>query len=1147
MRPFVGLALLLLVVGPLAAQPLVFEAEKVSGPADAWGENTNPQDKWNLWSKDSDAEKKWSGGVVLQSPQVMADREKPEDGAPVLHTVLTDIPKGTYVIEIKYGRDLGVSLDNKEWQRLSDLGGRLGKFDIDGKFEFWVDDRYADRNSPGFGYYDTITLTATQPETMGVANGGFEFGKGLGDSGWAAWSRENKHTAELVSDGHTGRAAKLSHTGERDFALTNAGRLSVRPGEVYLATAWIKCQETDSANLDVVANSGGKLLSWSLASDGVWGDTDWRKIEAKAIIPAACDQIYLRITGGGKATVWVDDVAIQKLDEKPPVAKPKTKVTGWAKTRVEEKLDRAVVAMPVEGGKVYVGWRLLKSDPPTVAFNVYRGTGRMLPVKLNDTPLTQTTDFVDEQPPLDKDNMWFVKPVVGGKELTPSDTALLPRNPEVKPYLGFKLQGDYTFQKVGLGDLNGDGKLDYVIKQPQDNIDPYQSYWTKSPETYQLEAYLHDGTFLWRYDMGWGIERGIWYSPYVVWDFDGDGRAEIAVKTSEGDPRASDGRVLSGPEYCSILDGQTGKEKARVTWPSRKDFGGGLSGYNLASRNQIGVAYLDGKTPCLIVARGTYTVMVAVAYQYHNGKLQELWKWDNREESDGRNWRGQGAHWMHSGDVDGDGRDEVVLGSCTIDDDGKGLWTTGLGHPDRCFLSDIDPARPGLEVFYHLETPQKEKGLCVVDAKTGEFVWGLPEVTHHVGWGQAADIDPFHPGMEVWASEDPKGDPKQEKYKGNPPQWLLTSKGEILARDEKVPPVEVVYWDADGQRELVSGGRIFKYLGGGTVAQGIEGGRSFWADIIGDWREELVTSVKGELRIYTTTIPATDRHVCLLQDPIYRIDVAHLAMGYQQNPMLGYFLKQLSPSMWPSASASTIVIGQPVPAKVTLAAPPEQAITGKLTLTPDPLVTVSPAVVDLSAAAGQAAEAAFAVTLKEAPPLLYGGKSVNINAEFVSATPGAPTLRTVLALKVEEKPLESVPMAQAEDFGEQTGGQVQVRTDKFGAVGKAISHWDTAGHTLQWKINVPQAGKYWLVLRYCTPAGAQRETTVDGLAPLKQGFGGTGGFGSETASDWAHQAVRGADGNRFVFDLTAGEHVVKMVNLDGKGMNLDYVALVPIK
>jgi len=1126
------------------AQPLVFEAEAVSEPKEAWRENITPQDKWNLWSKDTDAEKKWSGGKVLQSPPVLADREKPEDGAPVLHTVLTGIPKGTYVVQIKYGRDLGVSLDNKTWRRLSELGGQLGSFEIDGKFEFWVDDRFADKNNPGFAYYDCIILTPTLPEIRGVVNGGFEYGRDIADSGWTMWSRDNKHTAEIVPEGQKGRAAKITHSGERDFAFTNSGRLKVQPGEAYLATAFMKCQDTHSASLDIVAMSGGKVLSWSLASDGVWGTIDWRKVEAKAFIPQGCDEIYVRVTGSGQATVWIDEVALQKLDEKPPTPQPKTKVSGWAKQRVEEKLDRGLMARPLEGGKVYLGWRLLKSDPPEVAFNVYRATGRMRPVKLNKEPIRQTTDFVDDNPPLNRDNRWFVKPVINGKEQAASDTVSLPANPEIKPYISIQLQGDYTIQKVGLGDLNGDGKLDYVIKQPADNIDPYGPYWTPSPDTYKLEAYLHDGTFLWRYDLGWGIERGIWYSPYIVWDLDGDGKAEVAAKTSEGDPRGPDGRVISGPEYLSILDGLTGREKARVAWPSRKDFGGGLSGYNLASRNQLGIAYLDGKTPCLIVARGTYSVMLAIAYQYHGGKLEELWRWDNREEKNGRNWWGQGAHWMHCGDVDGDGRDEVVLGSCVIDDDGKGLWTTGLGHPDRCFLTDIIPERPGLEIFYHLEPAQKQNGLCVVDARTGEIIWGLQEQTWHVGSGNVGDIDPFYPGQEVWAHEDPKGDPKGERYKGNPPKWLLTARGELLARDEKVPPIETIYWDADALKELISGNRIYKYQGA-TVFQGLEGGRVFWGDILGDWREEIITSVRGEMRIYTTTIPATDRHVCLLQDPIYRIDVAHLAMGYAQNPVLGYYLTQRSPALWLDSSSASLRYGEPVRITARLISPPHQATAGQLRVEADlaPLVDIMPAQSPISVPAGQSAQAEFTIALKERPPQLSGGKIVHIKVLLE----GAAKISNMMALKVEEEPLQDVPMAQAEDFVSQTGGAVQIRDDKAGAVGKAISHWDTQGHSLQWRISISQAGRYWLILRYCAPTSVQREIIVDNLPPIRQTFGATGGFGSATVSDWAHQAVRDADGNRFVFDLSAGEHIIKMNNVDGRGMNLDYLAFVSVK
>ncbi|MDP6507247.1 MAG: FG-GAP-like repeat-containing protein, partial [Planctomycetota bacterium] len=312
-------------------------------------------------------------------------------------------------------------------------------------------------------------------------------------------------------------------------------------------------------------------------------------------------------------------------------------------------------------------------------------------------------------------------------------------------FISIPLQGDYTFQKAGIADLNGDGRYDFVIKQPNSNIDPYRFYWHPSPESYTLEAYLHDGTFLWKRKLGWSIERGIWYSPYVVFDFDGDGKAEVAVKTGEGDPRNEDGRVLKGAEYLSILDGMTGKEMARVPWPSRKGFKGSYA-YNLASRNQLGIAYLDGKTPCIMVGRGTYTLMKLEAWQFHAGKLEQLWNWNSDEEPGGR-YRGQGAHFMHCADVDEDGRDEVILGSCVIDDNGDGLWSTGMGHPDHCYLGDIDPSRPGLEIYYGMETRQLRNGTCLVEARTGKVIWGLKERTYHVhSTGLCADLDPLTPG-----------------------------------------------------------------------------------------------------------------------------------------------------------------------------------------------------------------------------------------------------------------------------------------------------------------------------------------------------------------------------------------------------------------
>lgn len=547
-----------------------------------------------------------------------------------------------------------------------------------------------------------------------------------------------------------------------------------------------------------------------------------------------------------------------------------------------EKLDRGLVAMSVARGKVYLSWRLLADDPLDVAFNVYRQEEDCPPEKLNKASITQTTDFLDDDPAAGINCTYIVCPITNGKEGPPFGWVAA----DDKPYKSIRLKGGHTFQKAGIADLDGDGAYDFVIKQPNGNVDPYIHYWKPSPETFKLEAYLASGKFLWRHDMGWAIERGIWYSPYIVYDLDGDGKAEVAVKTGVGDPRDKDGRVQTGPEYLSILDGMTGKPVARIDWPPREWFKDTSRPYNYASRNQLGVAYLDGegKNPYLIVERGTYNMIVVIAYKYENGKLSEHWRWDNRKEP--RSYWGQGAHWLHAADVDEDGRDEVVIGSAVIDDNGKSLWTTGLGHPDHLYVGDIDPTRPGLEIYYGMESRQKERnGMCLVEAATGKIIWGHEGFTRHVhGQGLCSDLDPRYPGSECYSADT------DEKKKF---AWckLRTAQGEVIGEEDLggFNPW-AAYWDADLQRELVRKGRIDDYLGG-TIFKPIEGKRTIVvADILGDWREELVVTDPGELRIYTTTIPARDRRVCLMQDRLYRLNVAMSAMGYTQVPMTSYDL-----------------------------------------------------------------------------------------------------------------------------------------------------------------------------------------------------------------------------------------------------------------
>ena len=586
--------------------------------------------------------------------------------------------------------------------------------------------------------------------------------------------------------------------------------------------------------------------------------------------------------------------------------------TVWAvcaagAAQAPERLDRGMVAVHAAPGKVYLGWRLLRADPAQIAFHVYRSTAGGRPVRLNREPLTQSTNFVDEGAPLDRENAWWVRPVAGGREREASARAELPANPPLRQYLSIKLQGDYTVNKLAVADLDGDGKMDYVIKQPGASIDPGESYWRRSPDTYKLEAYRHDGAFLWRKDLGWNIELGVWYSPLVVFDLDGDGKAEIALKSAPtgADYRDAEGHVLRGPEYCSILAGTTGQEITKVDWIARGNVAdwGDQSG-NRASRNVIGAAYLDGNRPSLLVHRGTYTTMRVDAYNLFDRQLRKLWSWNGDEENP--RVRGQGMHGLKAADLDQDGRDELVLGAAALDDNGKLLWNTGLGHPDVVYVADIDPARPGLEIAYGHEWKQAENGICVVEARTGKILWGLKAPTTHIhDQGMVADLDPSRPGMEIYGAEA-----DGSRF------WLHSAQGELLASEDMGGnSPHALYWGdgpikayipgpsrfrragprpkaAPGERaalvppradSIVS--RILKYKGPqiGDITGRIVG----LADVIGDWREEIITSVEGELRIYTTTIPATTRRATLLQDRLYRNDTAFEAIGYFFPPQLG--------------------------------------------------------------------------------------------------------------------------------------------------------------------------------------------------------------------------------------------------------------------
>ena len=540
-----------------------------------------------------------------------------------------------------------------------------------------------------------------------------------------------------------------------------------------------------------------------------------------------------------------------------------------------EKLDRGLTALQRPDGAVFLSWRLLESDGKNIAFDILRAkAGADDAVTLTADKIHRLTCFLDKTTGKSGNYTYELRRHLWRKsnrkpEALAKATISLTADP--KPYISIPLDGGYDFQKVGVGDLDGDGALELLIKQPNFNTDPYQKpgYWKKSNTTYKIEAYsLADKKMLWRHDMGWSIEAGIWYSPWIIYDVDGDGRAEVYCKAGQGDPRDKKGLVQTGPEWLIKLDGRTGKEVARAEWPSREGFGQ----YNYYCRNFLTVAHLDGKTPSLIIQRGTYNL---IKMQALDKNLKQIWYWDTTQED--KKYGGQSGHGLITADIDADGRDELVMGSAVIDDNGKGLWTQQMGHPDVFYVADITDNNPGLEIFYALETRQKADGLMVVDAKTGRKLWTHKEPTFHLhGQGMAADILAEYPGVECFGGE-----------RDFDKRWLYSADGKLIKFYENKMTLtpRPLWWDADAQKEVVIGSSIMNW--DGDTIQPIEGRPIAVMDCLGDYREELITTLKGELRIYTTTIPAKDRRVCLLQDRQYRLGVLAQTMGYYYPATLG--------------------------------------------------------------------------------------------------------------------------------------------------------------------------------------------------------------------------------------------------------------------
>ena len=423
-----------------------------------------------------------------------------------------------------------------------------------------------------------------------------------------------------------------------------------------------------------------------------------------------------------------------------------------------EKLDRGLVAVRESENVVNISWRYFSSDSITASFDIYRN-GK----KINKVPIANTTYFKDHKAP--RRTLTYEIRTVGKSKKAPvesfsktlSDSAFTGyiNIPLDIPAEGTTTLGQryfYSANDASIGDVDGDGEYEIILKwEPSNAHDNAHDGFTGNV---YFDCYKLNGRKLWRIDLGKNIRAGAHYTQFMVFDLDADNKAEVVMKTADGtkdgkgniigdptaDYRNKNGRILTGPEFLTVFEGQTGKAVHTTDYipPRGNLMSWGDDEANRADRFLACIAYLDGEHPSVVMCRGYYTRSVLAAFDYKDGKLTNRWVFDS--DSPGNEaYAGQGNHNLRVGDVDGDGCDEIIYGSCAIDNTGKGLYSTGMGHGDAMHLTAFDPASKKLQVWDCHEN--KRDGSSFRDAETGKVIFQVNS-NIDVGRCMAADIDP---------------------------------------------------------------------------------------------------------------------------------------------------------------------------------------------------------------------------------------------------------------------------------------------------------------------------------------------------------------------------------------------------------------------
>ncbi|TDC83643.1 carbohydrate-binding protein [Micromonospora sp. KC606] len=706
----------------------------------------------------------------------------------------------------------------------------------------------------------------------------------------AAATRYEAETSPATCDGsidsnHTGFSGSGFCNG--NGAVGAAAQFTVTASTAGTASIGIRYANGASANrpADVLVNGTVAHSGAAFDATGAW--STWATKTLTVAVNAGSNTIRLSpTTANGLANI---DYLDFEIGGTPPTTPPPT---GSGKQM--EDLDRGVISVRSGSGNL-VSWRLLGYESLSTGFNVYRGS-----TKVNSAPITNSTNLLDSGAP--SDASYTVRAIVNGAEQPASAPSLRFAGGNHLDVPISRPGSNYTAGDASVGDADGDGQYEIFLKwDPSNQKDNAQSGVTSNV---YIDAYRLNGQRLWRIDLGRNIRAGAHYTQFQVYDYDGDGRAELAVKTGDGTVsgtgqvigngsalhRNSDGYIITGPEYLTMFNGLTGAVLSTVNFePARGNIcdWGDCKG-NRGDRFLAGTAYLDGQRPSVIMARGYYEKSTVAAWDFRNGALTLRWKFDSGNA--GRQWTGRGAHSLSIADVDGNGTDEVVYGGMTINANGTGRYTTSFyAHGDALHVSDFVPSRAGQEIWM-IHEQSSGAAATLRDANNGSVIMQKNNTCNCEGpaRGVAGDIHAGNAGGEFWGSGTGLGN-------------LFNASGGSVGRNPSSYNF-LAWWDGDPVRELLNGNQVAKYGTGGDTrlltasgAHSINGTKStpsLSGDLFGDWREEIILprDDNAALRIYATPIQTDRRIYTLMHDAQYRVAIAWQNTAYNQPPHTSFFL-----------------------------------------------------------------------------------------------------------------------------------------------------------------------------------------------------------------------------------------------------------------